>query len=127
MDLLTLLLTLALGLAVGAALGMLWMRGRPSYVDGRLESAEVLQGLDRLHDKMQDLAHQGVSWQSQLREQVLDVRHSTDLLRRETGALSTALANLRCVAAGASCTCAAVSSWPGWSTAATSPSSPASP
>ena len=91
MDLLTLFLTLALGLAVGAALGVLWMRGRPSYVDGRLESAEVLQGLDRLHDKMQDLAHQGVSWQSQLREQVLDVRHSTDLLRRETGALSTAL------------------------------------
>ena len=91
MDLLTLFLTLALGLAVGAALGWLWMRGRPSYVDGRLESAEVLQGLDRLHDKMQDLAHQGVSWQSQLREQVLDVRHSTDLLRRETGALSTAL------------------------------------
>ena len=91
MDLLTLFLTLVLGLAVGAALGVLWMRGRPSYVDGRLESAEVLQGLDRLHDKMQDLAHQGVSWQSQLREQVLDVRHSTDLLRRETGALSTAL------------------------------------
>ena len=91
MEPLTVFLTLALGLAVGAALGVLWMRGRPSYVDGRLESAEVLQGLDRLHDKMQDLAHQGVSWQSQLREQVLDVRHSTDLLRRETGALSTAL------------------------------------
>ncbi len=91
MEPLTVLLTLALGLGVGAALGWLWMRGRPSYVDGRLESAEVLQGLDRLHEKMQDLAHQGVSWQSQLREQVLDVRHSTDLLRRETGALSTAL------------------------------------
>ena len=51
----------------------------------------MLQGLDRLQDQLQDLAHQGVSWQSQLREQVLDVRHSTDLLRRETGALSTAL------------------------------------
>jgi DNA recombination protein RmuC len=91
METLTLFLTLALGLAVGAALGALWARGRSAYVDERVGQAEILHGLDRLQDRLQDLAHQGVSWQSQLREQVLDVRHSTDLLRRETGALSTAL------------------------------------
>ena len=33
----------------------------------------------------------GVSWQSQLKQQVEDVRHSTDVLRRETATLSTAL------------------------------------
>ncbi|MCW2572014.1 MAG: rmuC, partial [Frankiales bacterium] len=91
MEILTVVLTLAFGLVVGSALGVLWARGRAAYVDERVDQAEILHGLDRLQDKLQDLAHQGVSWQSQLREQVLDVRHSTDLLRRETGALSTAL------------------------------------
>ena len=40
---------------------------------------------------MRDLEQHRVSWQSQLRQQVEDVRHSTDTLRRETAALSTAL------------------------------------
>src|SRR6476620_11370283 len=38
-----------------------------------------------------DVEQQRASWQGQLRQQVDDMRHSTDLLRRETGALSTAL------------------------------------
>jgi DNA recombination protein RmuC len=95
MDLLPLLLGLVVGLTVGLSLGVvlgrLWAAARPERVGGLLDQAEMMTGLDRLHDQLQDLAHQGVSWQSQLHQQVSDVRHSTDLLRRETGALSTAL------------------------------------
>jgi DNA recombination protein RmuC len=40
---------------------------------------------------MQALQDQRVSWQAQLQQQVLDMRHSTDLLRRETTSLATAL------------------------------------
>ncbi len=89
--LLVLLLGLLLGAVLGGAYGVLWARGRSSYVAGQVDSAQVLLGLDRLGERVQDLAHQGVSWQGQLRQQVDDVRHSTDLLRRETGMLSTAL------------------------------------
>lgn len=95
MNLPLLLVALVLGLLLGAVLGglygVLWARGRSSYVAGQVDSAQVLLGLDRLDERVQDLAHQGVSWQGQLRQQVDDVRHSTDLLRRETGMLSTAL------------------------------------
>ncbi len=55
------------------------------------EAAVVRDSLDRLHDQLRDMAQHGVSWQSQLRQQVDDVRHSTDVLRRETASLSTAL------------------------------------
>ncbi len=84
-------LVLLAGLVIGVLVGWLWARGRSPYTSGMVDQAEVMQGLDRLQDKVQDLAHQGVSWQGQLRQQVDDVRHSTDLLRRETGTLSTAL------------------------------------
>jgi DNA recombination protein RmuC len=40
---------------------------------------------------MRDLEQQRISWQSQLKQQVDEVRHSTDTLRRETSSLSTAL------------------------------------
>jgi DNA recombination protein RmuC len=40
---------------------------------------------------MRALQDQRVSWQAQLQQQVADMRHSTDLLRRETSTLSTAL------------------------------------
>jgi DNA recombination protein RmuC len=40
---------------------------------------------------MRDLEHQRVSWQSTLHQQVDEVRHSTDSLRRETTALASAL------------------------------------
>jgi DNA recombination protein RmuC len=49
------------------------------------------ESLDRLHDQMRDMAQHGVSWQSQLKQQVEDVRHSTESLRRETVGLATAL------------------------------------
>ena len=97
---LPLLLVLVVGVLLGAALGVLWARTRTGAVDDTarlaLESraadhAVVKEGLDRLHDQMRDLEHQRVSWQSQLRQQVDEVRHSTDSLRRETTALSTAL------------------------------------
>ena len=99
MDLVTALLMLvvglALGLSLGAALGAFWARSRPSYVDGRgqgmVDQAEVMQGLDRLGDRLGDLEHARATWQGQLNQQVLDMRLTTDTLRRETQVLSTAL------------------------------------
>jgi DNA recombination protein RmuC len=74
---------------------VLWSRSRPAYVAGLtaglVDQAEVMQGLDRLTDQMRDLDHQRSTWQGQLNEQVLDMRHSTESLRRETQSLSTAL------------------------------------
>jgi DNA recombination protein RmuC len=95
MDLMSALVLLLVGLLVGVGLGVLWARSRPSYVDGvgrgMVDQAEVMQGLDRLSDQLHDLEHARATWQGQLREQVLDVRHSTDTLRRETQSLATAL------------------------------------
>src|SRR4051794_29947278 len=92
---LTLLAGLAAGLAVGALVGALWVRSRPDYArslgHGMVDQAEVMQGLDRLSDQMRDLDHQRASWQGQLNQQVLDMRSTTDTLRRETQSLSTAL------------------------------------
>ncbi|MGH3368790.1 MAG: DNA recombination protein RmuC, partial [Nocardioidaceae bacterium] len=95
----TLLLVLVVGLLLGVALGSLWARTRLTDSDSaRLalearaaDNAVVKEGLERLHDQMRDLEQHRVSWQSQLRQQVEDMRHSTDTLRRETSALSTAL------------------------------------
>lgn len=91
----SLLIGLALGLVLGVVGGVLWARSRPAYADARgqgmVEQAEVMQGLDRLSDQLQDLDHARASWQGQLAEQVLDMRLTTDGLRRETQALSTAL------------------------------------
>ncbi len=99
MDPISLLLVLAVGVAIGCAfgcaLGVLWARSRPTYVDGlgqgMVEQAEVMQGLDRLSDQLHDLEHARATWQGQLHQQVLDMRHTTDGLRRETQSLSTAL------------------------------------
>jgi DNA recombination protein RmuC len=51
----------------------------------------VREGLDRLADQLSDLAHDRVAWQASFNQQVSDMRHSTDVLRRETQSLSTAL------------------------------------
>ncbi len=84
------LVTLALGFLLGALTVLLRVRREP--VPAALgETAVIRDGLDRLHDRMRDLEHQRVSWQSTLHQQVDEVRHSTDTLRRETAALSTAL------------------------------------
>lgn len=98
---LPLLLVLIVGIGIGVLLGVLWARSRS--VTGEVSAARVelearvadqavvKDGLDRLHEQMQAIERQRVSWQSQLRQQVEDVRHSTDTLRRETATLSTAL------------------------------------
>jgi DNA recombination protein RmuC len=92
---LSVLAVLLTGLLIGAAVGVLWSRARvtdtEAYVDRVGEAAVVRESLDRLHDQLSDMAQHGVSWQSQLRQQVDEVRHSTDSLRRETASLSTAL------------------------------------
>jgi DNA recombination protein RmuC len=100
MDLTTfvaLLVTLTVGVALGTLGGLLWSRSRSNDTDrAALESraadqAVVRHGLESLQDQLRVLQDQRVSWQAQLQQQVQDVRHSTDLLRRETSALSTAL------------------------------------
>ncbi len=98
---LSLLITLLLGVALGAVVGLLFARGRASGHDAAIsqralesraaDQAVVRESLDRLHDQMRDLEQHRVSWQSQLRQQVDEVRHSTESLRRETSSLSTAL------------------------------------
>lgn len=115
--LLVLLIGLALGLMLGAVLGVLWSRGRTASAlarvtaerDGaqdrvveltseRRQTTEQLSGhavvkdsLDRLHHHLAELERSRAAWQSQLRQQVDDVRMSGEALRRETAALSTAL------------------------------------
>jgi DNA recombination protein RmuC len=94
-------LALLLAAALGALVGALSMRARTAgavvpaldrALEGRAaDQAVVRERLDRLHDQMRDLEDQRVSWQAQLRQHVDDVRRSTEGLRRETAALSTAL------------------------------------
>ncbi len=97
MDILLPLLTLVTGVLLGALAALVWSRhaGSPDVLralSARGEDQAVLRdGLDRLHERLMDVEQQRASWQGQLRQQVEDMRHSTDLLRRETGALSTAL------------------------------------
>jgi DNA recombination protein RmuC len=97
MDIVLPLLTLVIGALAGAIAVLVWSRraGDPDVLralSARGEDQAVLRdGLDRLHERLMDVEQQRASWQGQLRQQVEDVRHSTDLLRRETGALSTAL------------------------------------
>ena len=99
----SLLAVLAVGMLVGALLGLLWVRStatatataadaeRLAIESRAADQAVVKEGLERLHDQMRDLEQHRVSWQSQLKQQVDEVRHSTDTLRRETSSLSTAL------------------------------------
>jgi DNA recombination protein RmuC len=96
---LSLLAALLVGVLLGVAAGVLWARSRgdgPVLERARAESrageaAVLRESLDRLHDQLRDMAQHEVSWQSQLKQQVDDVRHSTETLRRETATLSTAL------------------------------------
>jgi DNA recombination protein RmuC len=92
MEILLPLLTLAIGVLVGV-LGTVVVghRGGAAERDRAGEAAVIRDGLDRLHERMRELEHQRVSWQGILHQQVDEVRHSTDTLRRETAALATAL------------------------------------
>ncbi len=102
-------LGLLAALLLGAVLGLLAapvaarladrLSGRPRAEDEArvalearaADQAVVRQGLTSLEEQMRALQEQRVSWQAQLQQQVADVRHSTDLLRRETTSLATAL------------------------------------
>jgi len=84
------LLTLVIGALGGCVATLVWLRRSP-LADPAADQTLIRDGLDRLHDRMRDLEHQRVSWQSTLHQQVDEVRHSTDTLRRETSALATAL------------------------------------
>lgn len=53
--------------------------------------AVVKDSLDRLHRQLGELEQSRAAWQSQLRQQVDDVRSTNELLRRETASLATAL------------------------------------
>lgn len=98
---LSLLVTLLFGAALGALVALLWARGRTDARDATAQRlalearagdhAVVKESLDRLHDQLRDLEQHRVSWQSQLHAHVEEMRHSTESLRRETSALSTAL------------------------------------
>jgi DNA recombination protein RmuC len=92
MDILLPLLTLVIGVLLGV-LGTVGVgrRGGVADLDRVQDTAVIRDGLDRLHERMRDLEHQRVSWQSTLHQQVDEVRHSTDHLRRETTALASAL------------------------------------
>lgn len=83
-------LCLLVGLLAGLVIGVLLSRFR-SYDDAAASDAVLRDGLDRLADQMRELEHNRATWQGQLRQQVDDVRHSADGLRRETASLSTAL------------------------------------
>ncbi|HEV8054950.1 MAG TPA: DNA recombination protein RmuC [Nocardioidaceae bacterium] len=116
----TTILTLVTGMLLGVALGVIWARSRAAVdlartsaerdaarqrvteisgdrsalatqLEGLTGSAVVKDSLDRLHVQLGELERSRVSWQSQLRQQVDDVRATGELLRRETAALSTAL------------------------------------
>ena len=86
MEILWVVTGLALGLVLGGVIGVLWARTRATgeVVEGALERAEVMQGLDRLSDQLIDLDRHRATWQGELR------RHVTDL-QTETRTLSTAL------------------------------------
>ena len=95
MNVMSELVMLLMGVALGAVVGVLWARSRPAYVEGvgqgMVDQAEVMQGLDRLGDQLQGFEHARATWQGELHQQVLDMRHTADGLRRETQTLSTAL------------------------------------
>ena len=92
---LALLAALAVGVLLGAGIGWFAARSRrgaePDALAAGADRAVLKDGLDRLQAQLRALEEHGVSWQATLHQQVDDVRHSTDLLRRETGALATAL------------------------------------
>jgi DNA recombination protein RmuC len=114
------LVNLLVGLVIGCVLGAVWVRGRASadlarlraerdsaqdrLVEAGRERAElterldtvgghavVKESLDRLHAHLRDIEQNRAAWQSQLKQQVDDVRATGDVLRRETSALATAL------------------------------------
>lgn len=102
MEILLLFTGLALGVLVGALAALLWARSRAvtapetgqavAALERRVEADTFLrEGLDRLAGQMRELERNRAQWQGQLHQQVEEVRHSAEGLRRETSSLSTAL------------------------------------
>ncbi|HET9499798.1 MAG TPA: DNA recombination protein RmuC [Marmoricola sp.] len=97
MDVVLPLLTLVIGLLAGAIGVLAWSRrhAEPAMLHALTargeDQAVIRDGLDRLHQRMRDLEQQKAAWEGQLHQQVEEMRHSTESLRRETGALATAL------------------------------------
>lgn len=85
-----LLLTAVVALLLGLLIGLLLTRSRHTLPPSSEPSA-IREGLDRLHDHLRDIEHARSSWQGQLNQQVIDMRTTTESLRRETQTLSTAL------------------------------------
>ena len=100
---LALLVSLLVGVLLGLVSGLLWARSRGETPGSALAVSEtaaadravVRDGLTRLEERLHALDQGRVAWQSGLQaaldQQVDEMRHSTDQLRRETNALSTAL------------------------------------
>jgi DNA recombination protein RmuC len=85
MEILLPLMTLVTGVLLGALGVLRWGHRAPSAAstgDPVIDQALIRDDLHRLHEKMTDLEHQRVSWQSTLHQQVDEVRHSTDTLRK---------------------------------------------
>ena len=90
----SMLVAMLVGVALGLLAGMVRGRGGVDQLalSARAEEQAALRhGLDTLQDQMRSLQEHRVGWQAQLQQQVQEVRHSTDLLRRETSSLATAL------------------------------------
>jgi DNA recombination protein RmuC len=114
---LMLLVVLLIGLALGVGVGVLWSRGQGGAELARITAerdaaedrvveltkerhsvgeqlsgqAVVKETLDRLHAQLTQLEQGRAAWQSELHQQVAEVRLSGEALRRETASLSTAL------------------------------------
>lgn len=92
-------LLVLLGTLAGGVLGALLvsvLRPPGDNVEASLtaraeEQAVIRASIDRLHEQLRDADQQRASWQGQFHQQVEEMRHANIELRRETGALSTAL------------------------------------
>jgi DNA recombination protein RmuC len=99
MDIWVLILVTLLALLSGGVAGaLLHARTTPNNAGledslaARAEEQAVLRAsMDRLHEQLRDADQQRASWQGQFQQQVEEMRHANVELRRETGALSTAL------------------------------------
>ncbi|MGH1562012.1 DNA recombination protein RmuC [Mumia sp. DW29H23] len=98
--LLVALLALLAGLAAGVVLGSGLLRRQDAATADHVQLSAhataqavgpVKESLDRFDSRLRDLESSRVAWHSQLREQVEQVRATSESLRRETAALSTAL------------------------------------
>lgn len=89
----TVVLIALLAFVCGGATGALvFARTRTQPGLSPADTAGVIRGgLEQLNRRLGDLEQQRAAWQGQLHQQVDEVRHSTDGLRRETNALATAL------------------------------------